>query len=253
MNTDLALNTIVKYKTGKTYYVLIEFHDDEKIAFIKHKNGSVYRVDNIDNLESVKNIKVEDFNIECNHKEFVKKIYGVEYEIIKDLIGEHWKEIFFLKGIFVSNKGRIKSNRGLLKESLLRFYQNENNHNFIRIRMYENGKEITYYYDVAHLVAIAFVPNPKKFKLVILKDNNPNNLSVENIEWTDNGIFQYYPKIKFKIHKSDKTSTSDFSGIDGYDGYTKYGGPIDEYGERVDDDFIDDVLGGIPEAIWNIT
>jgi len=43
---------------------------EKNIAFIEHKNGTVYKVDNIERLEAVNEIKPEDFNI-CDHKEFV--------------------------------------------------------------------------------------------------------------------------------------------------------------------------------------
>ena len=36
------------------------------------------------------------------------------------------------------------------------------------------------------------------------------------------------------------------------DSYDKYGGPSDGYGGNIDDDFINDVLGGHPDAYWNI-
>ncbi|MBL85962.1 MAG: hypothetical protein CMO82_04805 [Winogradskyella sp.] len=34
--------------------------------------------------------------------------------------------------------------------------------------------------------------------------------------------------------------------------YAEYGGPSDGYGGHIDDDFINDVLGGHPDAYWNI-
>ena len=34
--------------------------------------------------------------------------------------------------------------------------------------------------------------------------------------------------------------------------YDEYGGPDDGYGGHIDDDFINDVLGGHPDAFWNI-
>jgi hypothetical protein len=34
--------------------------------------------------------------------------------------------------------------------------------------------------------------------------------------------------------------------------YDEYGGPDDGYRGHIDDDFINDVLGGHPDAFWNI-
>lgn len=40
-------------------------------------------------------------------------------------------------------------------------------------------------YDVARLLADTFIPNPYGCKYVVLRDGDPHNLSLSNIEWTN--------------------------------------------------------------------
>lgn len=47
----------------------------------------------------------------------------------------------------------------------------------------------------------------------------------------------------------DRSSSQEISE---YTGFEEYGGPSDGYGGRLDDDYIDDVLDGHPDAYWNI-
>ena len=65
------------------------------------------------------------------------------------------------------------------------------------------------------------------------------------------GIEQAVLGSKRRNHRyRSRTSSSE----DDYesDAFARYGGPPDGYGGRVDDDFIDDVLGGSPDAYWNL-
>lgn len=52
----------------------------------------------------------------------------------------------------------------------------------------------------------------------------------------------------FYKQKSKKKTISDRTRIT----YSQYGGPLDGYGGSLDDDFINDVLDGKPDAYWNI-
>ncbi|MCX2837266.1 hypothetical protein OQ279_03805 [Salinimicrobium sp. MT39] len=51
------------------------------------------------------------------------------------------------------------------------------------------------------------------------------------------------------IEGNSKSNYDDFNHTESYD---KYGGPGDGYGGNLSDDFIDDALGGEPDAYWNI-
>ena len=102
---------------------------------------------------------------------------------------EEWKDIQGYEGLYqVSNKGRVRSlerdvmqpyREGFrtkhLKEHLLT--QQRSNDKYLRVKL--NGK----YVSVSHIVASAFVSNPNGYTVVHHKDHNPNNNSVENLEW----------------------------------------------------------------------
>ena len=53
----------------------------------------------------------------------------------------------------------------------------------------------------------------------------------------------------YKSYRRQPVST--YYDLD-YTGFEEYGGPSDGYGGRLDDDFINDVLDGDPDAYWNI-
>lgn len=233
MNINLVPNCIVKYKSRQTFYILIDLDLDGKTASIKSCNGKIYKVKNIEKLEIVNEISMYDFY----NKTWYKTIENFENEI--------WKEIFFLKGIFASNEGRIKSNRSTQREVLLQMVQNCNGHFFIKVGKNSDGTGAKRFCNVAHLIAIAFIPNPQKFKYVLFRDNNPDNLCAENLEWSATGVFQNIPENRYRS-RENVIETFECNN------YERYGGPTDGFGGRIDDDFIDDVLGGIPDAIWNI-
>lgn len=107
--------------------------------------------------------------------------------INNNLSDEEWRDIPGYEGLYqVSNLGRVKSlPRG-------RQYPSRQTHNNIRVlKLKSNG----YYqvnlskfnkvkcYSVHRLVALAFIPNPKKLPCINHKDENKTNNCVENLEW----------------------------------------------------------------------
>lgn len=55
------------------------------------------------------------------------------------------------------------------------------NHDYKIVSVYENGAQRQIY--IHHLVAKAFIPNPDNKNRISFKDGNPENVSVENLEW----------------------------------------------------------------------
>lgn len=54
---------------------------------------------------------------------------------------------------------------------------------YLSVSRMANGKQKIFY--VHRLLAEAFIPNPEKKDKVIFKDNNKENLSLENLQWAD--------------------------------------------------------------------
>ena len=95
---------------------------------------------------------------------------------------EEWKDIIGYKGRYqVSNLGRVRS---LVSNKIL-------NHNLIRkkygtysrVALYSYGRGSDKRLSVHRLVAAAFIPNPHNKREVNHIDGNPQNNSVENLEW----------------------------------------------------------------------
>ena len=91
---------------------------------------------------------------------------------------EIWKPIIGYEGRYeVSNLGRIKSIK-ILKPV---FRKITDNYTSRTIRLSQNGK--TTESSVARVMAKAFIPNPENKSCVNHIDNNPQNNSLNNLEW----------------------------------------------------------------------
>ena len=95
---------------------------------------------------------------------------------------EEWKDVPGYEGLYqVSNTGRVKSlnyhNTGednyMKPEKLKRGY--------LRVGLSKNNKRVRFL--VHRLVAEAFIPNPHNLPQINHKDENPENNSVDNLEW----------------------------------------------------------------------
>jgi hypothetical protein len=114
------------------------------------------------------------------------------FEII--VMQEVWKNIPGFKEYEISSQGRIrsiertktyKSGRTVrLKSKIKRLRKHPNNQFGMTDLIDDHGKRKTVYPHKA--VALAFIENkhPRKFKIVIHKDNNVTNNAVENLEWS---------------------------------------------------------------------
>ena len=103
---------------------------------------------------------------------------------------EIWKDIIGYEGLYqVSNKGRVKSlqrfvigkGNGLypIAERILKFKPRKDNYKVVDL--FKNSKSKSY--KVHRLVAIAFIPNPNNYPMVLHIDHNRENNNIENLEW----------------------------------------------------------------------
>lgn len=109
------------------------------------------------------------------------------------LAGEEWRDIPGVLGYQASNYGRIKSlirrvpyadgRSRWTHEHILRPSNDGRGYPLVVLDKHstENKKRKTIH--VHRLVALAFLPNPKKLPVVNHKDGNPANNRVENLEW----------------------------------------------------------------------
>lgn len=87
---------------------------------------------------------------------------------------EIWKDIKGYEGIYqVSNLGRVKSKRCILRPG--------NNKGYMTVALSNYGK--VKYFQVHRLVAQAFIPNPNNLPEVNHRDEKSTNNKVDNLEW----------------------------------------------------------------------
>lgn len=131
----------------------------------------------------------------------ISNAYGYKWIYPEDIKIEG--EIFKLylsvgkSNYYVSNKGRIKNNNRILKPT------QDDEYCYITIQKK--------FYCVHDLVALLFIENPNKYKMVNHKDGNKKNNNVNNLEWINNignimhaintGLFK---KVKKVVHYDEK-------------------------------------------------
>lgn len=104
---------------------------------------------------------------------------------------EIWSDIEGFEGFYqVSNKGNVKSLDRLVNGCSFKGYQRmkgkqlklqKRKSGHLDVLLKKNGKEKRCW--VHRLVAKAFIPNPDNLPIVNHIDSNPQNNSVENLEW----------------------------------------------------------------------
>lgn len=107
-------------------------------------------------------------------------MYDNKYK--QEFTEEVWKDVGECKGYEdykglykVSNLGRVKNNKGLIKSPEL------NHKGYYRVQLYNKGKRK--HARINRLVALAFIPNPNNYPMVNHKDENKLNNRVSNLEW----------------------------------------------------------------------
>ena len=126
---------------------------------------------------------------------------------------EVWKEIDGFEGLYeVSNKGEIRSKRGLLKPQ-------KNNCGYYRVTLSKDGIEKRYF--VHRIVAETFIDNEEQFKCVNHKDENKLNNCCENLEWCDH---------KYNCNYGTKVGRTSQAVSKPVVAYIKATGAIEEYG-----------------------
>lgn len=105
---------------------------------------------------------------------------------------EIWKDIKDYEGLYqISNKGRVKSKRKILKAI---------NGIYLKVGLSKNGIQKTTY--IHRLVADTFINNKNNYKCINHKDENKHNNSVENLEWCTNLYNINYGKRNEKVSKN---------------------------------------------------
>lgn len=121
-----------------------------------------------------------------------------------------WKDVPGYEGLYqVSDSGEVRSlsklsyngrGWGLRKQKLLKPGHREGNYLFVVL---SNGKNVKH--EAVHrLVAMAFLENPKGLPEVNHKDEDPQNNTVENLEWCSRQYNIDYSKSK-KVSQFTKT------------------------------------------------
>lgn len=115
---------------------------------------------------------------------------------------ETWKDVIGYESLYqVSNLGRIKSlsrkfncNKGMrfIKDKILK--PQLDYHGYHRIELSKFGKTKKYF--IHQLVAMAFIPNPNREKIINHKDGNKINNQPNNIEWCD---YSYNEKYSYRV------------------------------------------------------
>ena len=116
---------------------------------------------------------------------------------------EIWKSVKEYEGLYwVSNYGRVKSKRKILKPTL---------GEYLKVGLSKNGVQKTL--TIHRLVAQAFVENKNNYNFVNHKDENKLNNFYSNLEWCDNKYNLNYGirnekvsknQSKYKIIQKDK-------------------------------------------------
>ena len=123
---------------------------------------------------------------------------------------EWWKDIPGFEGLYqASTKGRIRSverwieradgYRNHIMPRILKPQKNSTN-NYLLVGLHDGKKNVKYL--VHRLVAITFIPNPNNLPQVNHKDCNPQNNSVDNLEWCTALYNSNYGDIKEKQRAS---------------------------------------------------
>lgn len=143
---------------------------------------------------------------------------------------EEWKPVPGYEGLYeVSDRGRVKSlarktNNQYGKEDIILspgWVHNKNGYLFVHLC--KDGVRERFL--VHRLVALVFIPNPFNLPMVNHKDENPQNNSVENLEWCG---------ADYNINYGNRTYRAVFKKSIPVFQYTKNGVFVKEYRSAVE-------------------
>ena len=132
---------------------------------------------------------------------------------------EIWRDVIGYEGLYqVSSQGRVKSvyrkvfNPGLnvwriQKERILKTVLDPKG--YVRITLSKEGKVKQYL--LHRIVAKAFIPNPNMYPQINHKDENPENNSVDNLEWCTNLYNSNYGNHCIRVSEAQSIPIIQFS------------------------------------------
>ena len=109
---------------------------------------------------------------------------------------EEWKIINGTNGRYlISNNGEVISTNYMNRGYPQKMKPKINNMGYAYYELFINGVSKTF---LAHrLVAIHFIENPKEYKIINHKDENPLNNNADNLEWCD---YKYNTNYSLNLH-----------------------------------------------------
>lgn len=123
-------------------------------------------------------------HLSANNTGKLKTGYGYKWEkdVHPDLEGEIWKPVVInnvvQQGYFISNLGRLKDNRGKIRNGYKCHHSGE-----IVVRV-NSSRKVENKYSIQKLVALAFIPNPLNKPCICHLDGDKTNNRVENLQWS---------------------------------------------------------------------
>lgn len=132
------------------------------------------------------------------------------------MVEETWLPVAGYEELYeVSNKGRIRSQKRLLKDGTMldrdkTFYPHFHSSvmGYLSVWLYKGG--IGKKYLVHRIVAKAFIPNTQNYPFINHKDETPYNNNVENLEWCTASYNNSYGTVRMRmsgklINRKDKS------------------------------------------------
>ena len=114
---------------------------------------------------------------------------------------EIWKDAPGFPGYQVSNAGRVRSLRRVLKQDCVKGY--------CRVRLYR--KKTVNRVFVHRLVALAFVPNPSGFQFINHKNETKDDNRPDNLEWCNSQYNNTYGTARIRAAKAKSKAIGRYS------------------------------------------